>query len=70
LYPNPVNETLQINSTTPVTDYSIISAQGSIVQEGKLSGNTIDVSRLSVGLYFVTLRLENGKETMQKIIKK
>jgi hypothetical protein len=70
LYPNPVNETLHINSTIPVANYSIISAQGSIVQEGKLNENTIDVSRLSVGLYFVTLRLENGKETTQKIIKK
>jgi hypothetical protein len=70
LYPNPVNETLQISSTSALSSYSIISAQGSIVQEGKLNGGSIDVSRLSVGLYFVTIRLENGNETMQKIIKK
>ncbi|TPG41823.1 T9SS type A sorting domain-containing protein [Flavobacterium pectinovorum] len=30
----------------------------------------MDVSRLSAGLYFITIKLENGKETMQKIIKK
>jgi hypothetical protein len=70
LYPNPVNETLQISSTSPINNYTIISAQGSIVQEGKLNVNTIDVSRLSVGLYFIVIRLENGQETMQKIIKK
>ena len=70
LYPNPVNETLQISSTSTLSSYSIISAQGSIVQEGKLNEGSIDVSRLSVGLYFVTIRLENGTETMQKIIKK
>lgn len=70
LYPNPADQTLYIDSTIAMTDYSIISAQGSIVQEGKTNANSIDISRLSSGLYFITIRLENGKETMQKIIKK
>ncbi|HKO75704.1 MAG TPA: starch-binding protein, partial [Flavobacterium sp.] len=70
LYPNPVNETLQISSTSPINNYTIISAQGKTVQEGKVNENTIDVSRLSVGLYFIVIRLENGQETMQKIMKK
>ena len=70
LYPNPADQTLYIDSTIAMTDYSIISAQGSIVQEGKSNVNSIDISRLSSGLYFITIRLENGKETMQKIIKK
>lgn len=70
MYPNPADQTLYIDSTIAMTDYSIISAQGSIVQEGKSNVNSIDLSRLSSGLYFITIRLENGKETMQKIIKK
>ncbi|QLC65725.1 starch-binding protein [Flavobacterium sp. LPB0248] len=70
LYPNPVSQTLQVNSTIAISEYTIISAQGSIVQEGKSNTSTIDVSRLSSGLYFITIRLENGVETMQKIVKK
>lgn len=70
LYPNPADQTLNIDSSIAMTHYSIISAQGSIVQEGKTNSNSIDISPLSSGLYFVTIRLENGAETMQKIIKK
>ncbi|WP_433765828.1 starch-binding protein [Flavobacterium ginsenosidimutans] len=70
LYPNPVDQTLLVNSTIAISEYTIISAQGSIVQEGKSNTSSIDVSRLSSGLYFITIRLENGIETMQKIVKK
>ncbi|WDF64575.1 starch-binding protein [Flavobacterium sp. KACC 22763] len=70
LYPNPVDQTLLVNSTVAISNYTIISAQGSIVQEGKSNTSSIDVSRLSSGLYFITIRLENGAETMQKIVKK
>ncbi|WP_343586252.1 starch-binding protein [Flavobacterium sp.] len=70
LYPNPVDHTLMVNSTIAISQYTIVSAQGSIVQEGKSNTSSIDVSRLSSGLYFITIRLENGVETMQKIVKK
>ena len=70
LYPNPVTDKLQISATSPLSNYSILSALGQIVQEGILSQNLIDMSKLSNGVYFITIRFENGDETMQKIIKK
>ena len=70
LYPNPVNDKLQISATSPLSNYSILSALGHVVQEGNLNQNSIDMSKLSNGVYFITIRFENGAETMQKIIKK
>lgn len=70
IYPNPVSQTLQIESTSAVSGFSIFSPQGTTVLESNTNANTIDVSRLSSGLYFVLIRFENGQETMQKIIKK
>jgi Starch-binding module 26/Secretion system C-terminal sorting domain/Glycosyl hydrolase family 57/Fn3 associated/Chitobiase/beta-hexosaminidase C-terminal domain len=70
IYPNPVSSILKINSNVPVNSYSIISAQGKVMQEAKSSSSAIDMSSLSSGMYFITIRLENGQETMQKIIKR
>jgi hypothetical protein len=69
VYPNPVSYLLQITADSPVSNYRITSLFGAIVKEGK-STNSIDVSDLSSGLYYVQLRFENGEEHIQKIIKK
>ena len=70
VYPNPVSHTLQIIATSAVSKYSVVSAQGAVVLEGKAIDNTIDVSRLSNGIYFVQLKFENGEEHLKRIIKK
>ena len=70
LYPNPVSSLLQISSTSIALDYQIFAMNGSIVQAGKTINNTIDLSNLSDGLYFVKIHFENGLEHQQKIIKK
>jgi hypothetical protein len=68
LYPSPVTHILQINSLSSVNNYKILSLQGATVLEGKKT-DAIDVSSLSSGIYFVQLKLENGKENQQKIVK-
>jgi hypothetical protein len=70
VYPNPVSHTLQIQSVIPANHFIVFSSQGSTVLEGKPEDNTINVSQLSDGLYFILLRFEDGQETMQKILKK
>jgi hypothetical protein len=70
ILPNPVSHILQVNSNIPMNSYSIITAQGRLVKEVDSNASAIDVSSLSEGLYFITIRLENGQETMQKIIKR
>jgi hypothetical protein len=70
VYPNPVSYVLQITADSAVSNYRITSVLGAIIKEGKSVGNSIDVSGLSNGLYYIQLRFENGEEHIQKIIKK
>ena len=70
VYPNPVQESLQVSSASSVLRYSVISSQGAVVLEGNLKDSTIDMTSLSAGMYFVKLQLENGEEVFHKIVKK
>jgi glycosidase len=70
IYPNPVSDILQISSESSVDNYKVMNIQGAVLQEGKPIENTIDVSNLSSGLYFLQMKLENGDEQIQRVIKK
>jgi hypothetical protein len=71
IYPNPVIEVLNIETTTDITNYiaTVFDINGKRIINEKLASNTLNVSRLESGIYF--LRLEsNGKTTKRKFIKK
>jgi len=70
VYPNPVSSQLQVDSNSPVLDFVIQSINGIVVQTGKATNNTIDMSNLNNGMYIIHIRFENGQEFKQKIIKK
>lgn len=70
IYPNPVSDILQISSETSIDNYKIMNIQGAVLKEGKPIENTIDVSNLSSGLYFLQMKLEDGDEQIQRVIKK
>ncbi|WP_269222884.1 starch-binding protein [Flavobacterium sp. IMCC34518] len=70
IFPNPVSSQLQVSSSSAVLDYQILSINGIMIQAGKAVNNTIDMSNLNNGLYFIQIRFENGQEYKQKIIKK
>lgn len=63
LYPNPTKEILHINVMEDA-GYSIIDVTGRIVTKGTSSNNTIDVSALPLGMYFL-----KTKNTTTKFIK-
>ena len=70
VFPNPVSSTLQINSSSKALDFQILTANGKVVLSGKANNNSIDLSNLNNGLYFIQILFENGQEYKQKIIKK
>lgn len=70
IYPNPVSDILQISSESSIHNYKIMNIQGAVLKEGNPIENTIDVSNLSSGLYFLQMKLENGDEQIQRVIKK
>lgn len=70
VFPNPVSSTLQINSSSKALDFQILTASGKVVLSGKANNNSIDLSTINNGLYFIQILFENGQEYKQKIIKK
>lgn len=70
LYPNPTKRFLTLNSTYNFEDaiYTIFDISGKRILNSKFSSNTIDVSSLSTGNYFLRI-MDNGLIRTQKFIK-
>ncbi|PXY47212.1 TIM-barrel domain-containing protein [Flavobacterium hydrophilum] len=70
IYPNPVGNTLFFSTDMAGVNVSILSPTGSLVLKQKVeSNNSIDVSKLNAGLYFITTN-KNGTKISRKFIKK
>ncbi|WP_176756873.1 T9SS type A sorting domain-containing protein, partial [Flavobacterium saliperosum] len=69
IYPNPVNEVLQLhlNNFTRIKTVKIIDLQGKLVLEN-YNNETINVTKLSKGMYIVKVTTEEG-ELSKKFIK-
>jgi Secretion system C-terminal sorting domain len=68
VYPNPVSNDLFISSEITIESISVFSISGKKVMEQANPNNSIDVSALPQGMYFLELTSENGK-AVQKFIK-
>jgi hypothetical protein len=71
LYPNPANNTLSFSlpNNIVVTDATLFDETGKkVATNSQLLNNSIDVSQLSSGLYFVTLGFD-GKSVTKKFVK-
>lgn len=72
VYPVPFNNTLTVNSAVNFKAVVVTSAYGQEVQRMdnlQPGTTTIDVSKLSAGMYFVTFISENGQKFTKKVIK-
>ena len=70
LYPNPVTDVLHIESQEVVNKVKIYDALGKVVlYKNSLSENTMNVSNLSHGIYFMIIETETGKG-VRRFIKK
>lgn len=60
--PNPVTDMLSItNAAAPGSRYSILNSEGAILTHGELQGNTLHVSQLPKGSYFILLQTRGGE---------
>ena len=70
IYPNPVRDQLNINSTVDVRRVIITSTLGKVVGNYNYSSNpSINTSSLSKGMYFITFIGKDGNKVTQKLIK-
>ena len=67
VFPNPVINTLQINTTAPIKSAYIYNLQGQkLIQT---NSTTIDMSNLSKGMYIIEIITNDGSHLVKKIIK-
>jgi len=72
MYPNPVTNELNINSTVTISKVIITSTLGQVVGNyafNNTGNQTINTSALSSGLYFVTFVGKDGNQLTQKMMK-
>jgi hypothetical protein len=69
IYPNPADTFVEVKNLKGKADYKIYSADGRLIQEGKIDGQRINVASLLKGMYVVTIK--DDKNTYNtKLIKK
>ena len=70
LYPNPTNGILNISSNNSITfkEVNVVNLYGQTVMESSFT-ETLDMSHLSNGVYFVNLVTQSNNKTTYKIIK-
>lgn len=71
VYPNPAKNTLHITSTSNIKTVQLVNLVGNVVyQNVMVSANThlINIENICVGTYIVNIQLENGEETIEKVI--
>lgn len=71
IYPNPIRDMLNIQSTASINSYEIYNTLGSTVRKGTFvnESKAIDISSLQSGLYMLRLTDDFGKSIQKKIIK-
>lgn len=69
VYPNPTNNFITIDSTLE-GDYNLVSIIGKTIAKGslKVGDNTLNISTLNKGIYFVNISSNNNSKTI-KIVK-
>jgi hypothetical protein len=69
-YPNPANTILFIKTEdNSLSQYQIFNSIGQVMKQGKLTENSVDVSGLTKGIYFIQLNVKNGQMFNSKFIK-
>lgn len=67
VYPNPVKDFININSTAKVSKISVYNADGKMLLED--NSTKINLSKLQSGVYLMKIDFADGKSETQKVIK-
>ncbi len=63
-YPNPADQYLKVQNEFKEFDFSIYTADGMMIRTGHATNDTIDVSRLHPGLYFLLMQGDGGQKQL------
>ena len=68
VFPNPIKDVLNIQSETAITEIEIYNQLGQMVLSST-NQNTIDISSVSSGIYFIKIKDVNGIIGTKKVVK-
>jgi hypothetical protein len=70
-YPNPLTDKLSVSAKSEISQVIVRNLLGQSVKSVMVKSNeqSIDLSTVSTGNYFVTVKLANGQSATQKIVK-
>lgn len=69
LYPNPVKNVLFLKADKTVSQYAIYDAAGNLVRQEAMNGNSINVEKLTTGMYYLKLKTADEKIIFEQFIK-
>lgn len=68
IYPNPSREVINFKSSSKVSNAVVLDALGHTVFQSDIKDNSLNISKLSVGLYFIKVTTEDGLKSTQKLM--
>ena len=69
-YPNPVHDIVNLTAQEEVLRVRVISLTGKTLIDIKTKEKTINLSKLSKGMYLINFDMKDGKRIAKKLIKK
>lgn len=70
LYPNPANEAVNFKNTDLIESVDFFDATGRKVKSVKLDGQSVNISKLNNGIYYLEINFRNKTQSMERLIKK
>ncbi|MES2286249.1 MAG: T9SS type A sorting domain-containing protein [Bacteroidota bacterium] len=72
VYPNPSNGIYRLKSSSQMKEYTVLDQLGRAVVNKRISteNETVNLSELNNGLYYLTVRFQDGTIGRQKLVKK
>jgi|GEM_PF-1395795 len=71
IFPNPIQEKLQIQSTKFITNLSLYNTQGALLLESKFNATEgiLNMSNVSQGVYLLEVTFDTGESVSKKLVK-
>ena len=72
IYPNPSNGIINVQAAEKINTVNVYNMIGNLVMVRNISNTqtTLDIEKLTNGIYFIELNFDNGSIINSKIIKK
>ncbi|AZB28375.1 T9SS type A sorting domain-containing protein [Chryseobacterium balustinum] len=69
IYPNPAKETVNFRNADLIESVDFFDATGRKVKSVKLDEQTVDISSLKNGVYYLEVNLKNKKQSVERLVK-